>query len=88
MRRMGGCVEAIVYRASRVPLRTELHNHGVRTQSVPSPLVTTRGTSIRPLTPGHYPTLEEQQELGLRVRLRLRLREGLWSRLALCSEYF
>ena len=27
------------------------------------------------LTPGHYPTLEEQQELGL--RLRLRLREGL-----------
>ena len=32
------------------------------------------GSSIRPLTPGHYPTLEEQQELGL--RLRLRLREG------------
>ena len=46
---------------------------GVRDlQSVPSP-------------PGHYPTLEEQQELGL--RLRLRLREGLWSRRGepLCS---
>ena len=25
------------------------------------------GSSIRPLTPGHYPTLEERRELGLCV---------------------
>ena len=43
------------------------------------------GSSIRPLTPGHYPTLEEQQELGL--RLRLRLREGLWSRESRCAAW-
>jgi len=43
------------------------------------------GSSIRPITHGHYPTLEEQQELG--VRLRLRLREGLWSRESRCAAW-